>query len=170
MLSVDEVRKYVKDKKDLYHLAQRNGFYMPSFKSGCCSEIFIMNVLKGKWWCPKVDELRLKPCLQPPSVDILISKVLSAAKAAKKEIGINNEKLRPNTKWLVDVLALLRPDDEVFKKDYAPTPSRERIVDVKTIELPIDLFTGMPVSKSKSKQCRLKLMGRESKIQRLKRQ
>lgn len=171
-MSVAELRKYVKDKRDLYLLAVRNEYYLPSMKSSCCSEEFITDVLQGRCWCPKVGELRLKPCLQPPSVEILIGRVMKAAKSANKELMLTPEK-PPNVKWLVDVLALLKPDDEIFKKDYVPPPRIEKIADAKTVNFPMELFKGLPESRSKSKQCRLKLIGEatgEGRILRLKRQ
>lgn len=65
-------------KADLYDLAVRNGFYVPTLKSGCCTEDYLINVLTPKDWCLRYEEMRPRPCPRPPQKDILIEKVLKA--------------------------------------------------------------------------------------------
>lgn len=50
----------------------------------------------------------------------------------------------PDSKWLVDVLATLKPDDEIFRKDYVSPPVRKRLREIETITLPNELFEGLP--------------------------
>ena len=64
----------------------------------------------------------------------------------------------PDKHWLVQVLATLSPDDEIFAKDYVAPPVRKRLRDIETILLPKELFEKMPVSTSKVKARRLKIM------------
>ena len=56
------------------------------------------------------------------------------------------------------MIATLSPQDEIFNKDYRPPPIRKRQEDYETIVLPNKYFDGMPVSKSKAKARRLKIM------------
>jgi len=67
-------------------------------------------------------------------------------------------------------LATFVPEDEIFRKDYIPPPIRKRLQDVETITLPNKYFEGMPVSKSKAKARRLKIISEgfaKEKISRL---
>ena len=64
----------------------------------------------------------------------------------------------PDKQWLVQVLATLSPEDEIFKKDYVAPPIRKRLRDIETIVLPKELFENMPQSMSKVKARRLKIM------------
>jgi len=63
----------------------------------------------------------------------------------------------PDKKWLVDVIATLNPEDEIFKKDYIAPPVRRRQRDIETIALPNQIFEGLPPSTSKVKARRLKI-------------
>jgi hypothetical protein len=64
----------------------------------------------------------------------------------------------PNKKWLLEVLATLKPEDEIFRKDYVAPPVRKRLRDVETIVLPDELFQNMPKSTSKVKARHLKVV------------
>lgn len=55
-----------------------------------------------------------------------------------------DESHKPDSKWLVDVIATLMPWDEMFQKDYVAPPRKAREADLKVIELPADLFVGVP--------------------------
>ena len=57
---------FVKDVNDLYKVAIRNGFYLPKQKSSAVNELMLLNVLKGQYWCPKFDDIKLKPCVKAP--------------------------------------------------------------------------------------------------------
>jgi hypothetical protein len=37
----------VRDKKDLYELASRNGFFLPSFKSRAVTEDYLIGILRN---------------------------------------------------------------------------------------------------------------------------
>ena len=56
------------------------------------------------------------------------------------------------------MLATLKPDDEIFKKDYVAPLVRKRLQDVETIQLPKEIFEGLPKSTRKVKARRLKIM------------
>ena len=52
----------------------------------------------------------------------------------------------------------MSPNDEIFRKDYMPPPTRKRLRDIETIVLPNELFVDMPKSTSKVKARRLKIV------------
>ena len=58
----------------------------------------------------------------------------------------------------MNVLATLDPENEIFKKDYVPPPIRKRMKDIETIVLRNELFEGLPLSTSKNKSRRLKIV------------
>ena len=65
-MTVNEFSKFVMDKNDLYELVLRNGYYLPKLSCGMCTEEYILNVLHAKYWCPKYEDIRVKPCSRPP--------------------------------------------------------------------------------------------------------
>lgn len=158
IMSSAQFSEYVLDVHDLYLLALRNGFYLPSESANAVNEVMLLGVTQGLYWCPKYDEIRIKPCPKPPTKDVLLNKVLEAASLLSYNVSWIDEKHHPDKKWLVDVLATLKPGDEIFKKDYVPPPVRKRLKDIETIVLPGHLFEGLPPSKSKAKARRLKVV------------
>ncbi len=65
-LSSNQFSEYVRSIRDLYNVAVRNGFYLPSLKSNAVNEVMLYNVLQGKYWCPKFNEIKLFPCIKAP--------------------------------------------------------------------------------------------------------
>jgi hypothetical protein len=70
---------YVKNMADLYNLAMRNGYYLPSQKSSAVNELMLFQVLQGQYWCPKYADIKLKPCVRAPVKEVLIEKVMALA-------------------------------------------------------------------------------------------
>lgn len=170
-LSAAQLAAFVKDKRDLYELAIRNGYYLPKYTSGAITEDYLVGVLQGRCWCPKYSEIRLMPCVRPPAVDVLLEKFREGTLLhGKFNVYIDTEH-RPDVKWLVDVVATLMPYDEIFAKDYVAPPRKQPMRELKNIELDPSLLDDMPLSRSKAKARRLRIVGTavtESRIQRLK--
>ena len=59
-MSSAQFSKHVTCVEDLYKMAQRNGYYLPKFKSSAVNEAMLINVLKGTYWCPKDKDIRVK--------------------------------------------------------------------------------------------------------------
>ncbi len=59
-LTVKDFAAKVKSKKDLYEVVQRNGYHLPSLKSTLVTENYLINVMDGSYWCPKVEEIKLR--------------------------------------------------------------------------------------------------------------
>ena len=143
---------------DLYNLAMRNGFYLPQKKSSAINEIMLYNILQKNYWCPKVDEIRIKNCVKAPLKEVLIDKVMALCFQKEHNVAWIDAQHSPEKGWLVTVLATLNPADEIFKKDYVAPPTRKRLRDIETIVLPNELFEDMPKSTSKVKERRLKIV------------
>ena len=110
----------------------------------------------GKTWCPRYSTLKPKACPRPPYKQILVDKLLAAAiDKGYVSIGMDEAHL-PDKHWLLDALALLTPDDEIFQKSYLPPPKKSKLSEIEAIELPIDFLKDLPFSKSKVKRKGLK--------------
>ena len=92
--------------------------------------------------------------------EILYAKLVAECDKRKHNIAwICHEKNQvPDKKWIVDIIATLNPNDEIFRKDYVAPPVRKRLRDIETIVLPNDIFEGLPLSTSKVKARRMKIM------------
>lgn len=112
----------------------------------------------------------MKPCPTPPDKVTLIKFVQKYARSVNKPLGID-EKHSPDKAWLVTFLATYVPDCKIFEKGYV-APSRAQTVEDETkVGLPADFMAGLPISKRKVKQRRLKMISKnkaEGKLNRLK--
>ena len=157
-LTSEKFSEYVMCLDDLYNLAKRNSFHLPDLKSAAINEVMLLGVLRGEYWCPKVEDIRIKNCVKPPLKEIVASKVWETCTSRELNLAWMDPAHRPNKKWLLEVLATLKPEDEIFRKDYVAPPVRKRLRDVETIVLPDELFQNMPKSTSKVKARRLKVV------------
>ena len=114
--------------------------------------------MQGHYWCPKFADIKLKPCVRAPVKEVLLEKVKKIAIDKGLNIAWIDETHLPDKNWLVAVIATLNPSDEIFKKDYVAPPVRKRLQDVETIQLPKEIFEGLPKSTRKVKARRLKIM------------
>ena len=157
-LTSEKFCQYVMCLEDLYNLAKRNSFHLPDLKSAAINEVMLLGVMRGDYWCPKVEEIRIKNCVKPPLKEIIASKVWDLCTSKHLNLAWMDPTHIPNKKWLLEVLATLNPADEIFMKDYVAPPTRKRLRDIETIVLPDELFQNMPKSTSKVKARRLKVV------------
>jgi len=169
-LSVNEFAKYIQNRRDLYEAVQRNDYYLPKYKCGMITEAYLIGVLKGTLFCPKVTEVKMKQCVRPPSKEALLMKFLKIArdKGWHASAGVDAEHL-PDKRWLLDVIATFAPDDEIFKKDYMPPARKNKLSEIKAIELPVEFLADLPESTRRSKRKGLRLAKDGLAAQRLKR-
>jgi len=123
----------VRDKKDLYELASRNGFFLPSYKSRAVTEDYLIGILRNEIWCPRAADIRIVKCVKPPTVDVLLGKFREVTLLYGHDKVYISDKRPPDAKWLVAVVGTLLPDDEIFAKGYVPPPRRARQADAKLI-------------------------------------
>ena len=120
------------------------------------------------YWLPKIQDIRLLNCIDPPSrVDL-------ARMVADSMRGLDNgppsepfdtsfrrtaseiEKKPPNQEWLVAMLSTLNPNSELFRKDYVkPKPLSKFAapddVDVDMVANDDGFFSGLPLASKSSK-------------------
>lgn len=169
-LSSAKFSEIVMNVDDFYNLACRNGYFMPKRSCSAINELMILNIIQKQYWCPKYADIKLLPCVKAPTKSDLISKLQAFCAKKKLNIAWIDELHMPDKQWLVQVLATVAPEDEIFRKDYVAPPVRKRMRDIETIVLPKELLENMPVSTSKVKARRLKIMSEAfaaEKVQRL---
>ena len=110
----------------------RAGWYLPSYNSPIITMDWLSKVRFEEIWCPKRSQLRKEvACYSYPSKDILYEKIYAGLKKEMRRHGLTPKQKdaiaglgfslsarAPNVEWMVDVLAILNPKDEIFKKSY----------------------------------------------------
>ncbi len=71
-LTVDAFTQLIRNKRDLYEACERNGYYLPKFKSTMIMEDNMRHVMLGKAFCPKRVDIRMQPCPRPPNKESLV--------------------------------------------------------------------------------------------------
>jgi hypothetical protein len=70
--TAEEFTRVISGKGELYESALRNGYKLPSYKSGIINEAYITGVINGEIFCPKYADIKLLPCPRPPDKETLI--------------------------------------------------------------------------------------------------
>jgi hypothetical protein len=106
----------------------RNGWEMPSYRAAICTVEWMDSIRKGKQFCIRQDKCgNLKRCYADVPKAFLIHKIeafVDSVNQGAEDIGqvrnlIAEMKVRsPDREWLLKLLALWMPDDEIFKTDY----------------------------------------------------
>ena len=139
-MSSETFSKYVMSIDDLYNMAIRNGFYMPKQSSSAVNELMISNILKGHYWCPKTEEIRMKSIVKAPLKEMILVKLCQICYAHGLNIGWIDDTHLPDKLWLVNVIATVDPTNEIFDKGYVAPPVKMRLRDIETIVLPTELL------------------------------
>ena len=114
-------------------------------------------MLTGKTFCAKYSDVKLRPCPRAPNKEILLSKFMKIAEEQGwQSVGID-EKHIPDKRWLIDMISTYTPGDAIFKKDYMPPVRKNKLSEIKAIELPENFLKDLPASIRKSKRKGLRL-------------
>ena len=68
MLTLGQSLQVVKNTKDYHAAMVRNGYRVPDLKSALCNKEFLMQVRSGEVYVPKIVDLKLSPCPEPPTI------------------------------------------------------------------------------------------------------
>ena len=169
--TAEELGRVISGKAELYEAAIRNGFYLPSLKSGIVTEVYITDVVQGKVFCPRFKDIRLLPCPRPPDKDTLIKHVKEIKIPNNLYFGITDQDHTPDKAWLLQVLSTYKPDLAIFKKDYVAPPRVVKAAAKPNINLPSDFLAGLPNSRKRTKAKRLSMISKgktESRLERIK--
>ena len=61
-------------KEDFYKAMVANGWFLPAQQCQLCSRDFMIGVRNKSIFCPQFKDIKLLPCLKPPSREILVEK------------------------------------------------------------------------------------------------
>ena len=126
-MSSSAFSEYVMSIADLYETAVRNGFYMPKLSSSAVNETMLFNVLQEKYWCPRTEDIRMKPIVKAPLKEVILVKLMQVCTARKLNVAWIDDTHLPDKVWLVNVIATLDPANEMFKKDYVAPSIRKKL-------------------------------------------
>ena len=89
-VTVEDFVTNIRDKKTMYEAMQRHGhgYFLPDMSSSMCTEEYLQDVAIGKLWCPRYDDIRLRPCPRPPSKKMLIPILVELLAKYKKQLDI----------------------------------------------------------------------------------
>ena len=123
-MSSSAFSQYVMSIQDLYDMAVRNGYFMPKQTCSAVNELMLFNVLQGKYWCPKTEDIRMKSIVKAPLKEVILSKLIQVCMDRDLNVAWIDDAHSPDKMWLVHVIATLDPTNEIFRKDYVPPPIR----------------------------------------------
>ena len=126
-MSSSAFSEYVMSIADLYETAVRNGFYMPKLSSSAVNETMLFNVLQEKYWCPRTEDIRMKPIVKASLKEVILVKLMQVCTARKLNVAWIDDTHLPDKVWLVNVIATLDPANEMFKKDYVAPSIRKKL-------------------------------------------
>ena len=131
MISREEVAAVVRDRHTYYTAMRRHGWLLPDEKQSLCTLEFMEKVRAGVIFCPRAENVKCPPvCMTPPPKAVLVDKIdIACAELYKRgedtsalerllERMIPPAKKRADTAFLVQVLHLADPTDEIFASDY----------------------------------------------------
>jgi hypothetical protein len=121
------------------------------------TEEYMRNVFLGKAYCPKYAEIKMLPCPRPPTVEVLLKKFHRICRDQNLVLCGVDEAHMPDKRWLLDFIATLAPNDEIFKKNYLPPVKETKLSELKTISLPSHFLEGLPQSTRRSRRKGLRI-------------
>ena len=98
----------VANKRHLHEIGLRNGWFLPPCKSGFVTVDYIQQVRSGAVYCPRFEDVRLRPCPVRPPLALVLTEVLRACQQRKLRIG-DCSRGSPGKDWLLKVLSTLEP-------------------------------------------------------------
>jgi hypothetical protein len=79
-----EAAQYIQTRQDLWEAMHRDGWYLPRFKPAV-TLAYLEAVRARRIWCPRYDEVRLRPCLVPPPTAQLLAWIEEALRLQQKD-------------------------------------------------------------------------------------
>lgn len=132
-------------KDEMFEVLQRNGKFMPKKTSALATNEYLRNVLLGTIWTPHQDAVRIKNCPQPPTMLVIVDKLIAAATLQNLDLGIiPKRKNHPDQGWALIVLATLSPNDEIFARAYVPPIVKRNSAKLQDVSMPQEgMFDGL---------------------------
>ena len=119
----------------------------------------MQEVRTGECFCPRIEDVTFKACLNPPNVSYLVDGIVHMVQNNRYDnerdnhrynrLAIYLKKNAPEKQWLLGLLALLAPDNEVFVKGYMPPHRMRAEVEAQMIDNNDGFFNGLHTLNSK---------------------
>ena len=94
---------------------------LPKLTSQLVNKQYLLAVYNKTIWVPHQDEAKIRNCPRPPTMNVLVNKLLQLASRHNLNTGINvNKKNWPDRDWTLLAIATINPLDEIFSRDYVP--------------------------------------------------
>ena len=90
-----------------YNALVLNGWYLPPFKSLCITNDYLLSVEAEEVYCPKYNEIRLRPHVQVLNKTELYIAIMKILKTKSLTLGIRSERKIPCVTWLTHVLSTI---------------------------------------------------------------
>ena len=128
----EQLSAFVRSKNTLHTTLERAGFRLPNVNAPCCDLGFLMNVRDKTIWCPLDSDVnKMRVCFSPPPRSVLLDKFVQSIQAKHAAGEISAQAVKPleglitalkakpaNVDFLVLIVGILNPNDEVFEKSY----------------------------------------------------
>jgi hypothetical protein len=175
-IRADEAARFVANRRDLWEAMHRHGWYLPRF-GPAVTLAYLHAVRSGNVWCPRYDDVRLRPCLVPPPTKQLLEWVEEALQLQRHGnpdrsvlLGFAANRL-PDQQWALHALSTLEPRHRIFGKGYVREPPPLAAVNQTVVDNADGLYDGLPqlpLPKGKARRHTVRLQPtREERLQRL---
>ena len=122
----------VNNRGDYHNACVKNGFRMPHVKSSLCSLEFMKEIRAGVTWVPKLTDVKLAPCPNPPSLEEIRAELVrliepnldtldNALKGPFRNLMLHLKNRAGDKQFMLDVLSTVTDRNHAyFAKDYLP--------------------------------------------------
>ena len=122
----------VNNRGDYHNACVKNGFRMPHVKSSLCSLEFMKEIRAGVTWVPKLTDVKLAPCPNPPSLEEIRAELVrliepnldtldNALKGPVRSLMLHLKNRAGDKQFMLDVLSTVTDRNHAyFAKDYLP--------------------------------------------------
>lgn len=153
-----QIAVYFKDRKGLIKGFRRNEYIVASEKDGFFTPKFMLGVISGKYWWPKLKEQHHKVCAEPPQKKLILEAVCGAAKSKQdlypkqpfRNTIVHLIVVGATVPLLLSLLDVLNPGHEFFRKDYKPPSLYGDLLAEPQIEDSTGFFAGMPTGNGRT--------------------
>ena len=106
-IRADEAARYVLTRRDLWEAMHRDGWFLPRLVPAV-TIAYMQAVRRRSVWCPRYDDVRLRPCLVPPPTKQLLTWIAEALQLQRQ--GVHHGRRQGNR--LQDRLAVQRVPEQ----------------------------------------------------------
>ena len=154
-ITTERVSQVIRTSAHMYEACLRNNYKMPKLTSSLVTMKFMQGVKAGTVWCPRISDCGSLPkCYSLPPRNILFQKCVDFVDSVDqtdeqmdsvKKLLAMMKKRQPDADWLCDLLALWKPTDEIFRKDYVYVRPRKATVAVVELDNADNFYDDLPL-------------------------